>query len=120
MALRINRIAAAAMAIILIGAALRGFAGFSQSTAYDVFHLIFGLIGLAAAFARGGRYAPLFNIGFGAIDAYQAIAFFAGIFPTQLFNLTWFDTVSHIVIAAVLITIGVAGLIASRRAGGSG
>ncbi len=96
------------MAILLIGAGLIGQRiGVSTSAAYDVFHVIFGLIALVAVLLQGGRHAWLFNLGFGAIDLYQAVAQVMGWFPTQLFALTSLDTLLHIGIGAVLFGAGV-------------
>lgn len=92
-----------------------GFVGRSQSTAYDVFHLIFGLLGAATAVVASGRYAPTFNLTFGLIDAYQAVAQLIGIFPTQLFNLTPLDTVQHVAIAVVLVGVSVAWFMRTSR-----
>lgn len=103
--LRINRVCALVIALILIGIAVRGFAGFSQSAAYDAFHLIFGVIGLLSVIVAAGRYSPAFNLVFGLIDAYQAIAQPLGLFPTQLFNLSASDTAQHVIVAVVLIGV---------------
>jgi len=113
--LRHNRIAAVLIALILLGVAVRGFAGQSQSAAYDAFHLIFGLLGLAAAVVASGRAAPLFNLIFGLLDGYQAIAQVLGLFPAGLFNLTTVDTLQHIVVALVLVTSSVIWFVRSAK-----
>ena len=105
--LLVNRIVAALMAAILLVSAVRGFTGVSQSRPYDMFHLIFAVIGLVSVFVASGRAAPAFNLIFGLIDAYLALAQRLGLFPTQLFNLTPSDTVQHIVIAVVLVGVSV-------------
>jgi|GEM_PF-2406652 len=113
--LRNNRIAAALIAFILLGVAVRGFTGQSQSPAYDTFHLIFGLFGIAAAVAASGHTAPLFNLIFGLLDGYQAIAQVLGLFPTGLFNLTAVDTAQHIVVALMLLTVSVIWFVRSSK-----
>ena len=50
-----------------------------------------------------------FNIGFGAIDLYQAVASFAGLFPEQLFRWTVVDDVLHVIVGAALVLIGLYG-----------
>lgn len=118
---KLNRILAGVMAVILLGAGLIGQRiGVSTSTAYDVFHIIFGLIALAAALLQGGRHAWLFNVVFGAIDLYQAIAQLTGWFPAQLFALTSLDTGLHVVIGGVLFVAGALCYRQSRTANLSG
>ena len=109
--LKINRLFAAFMAVILIGAGLLGQRiGVSTSTPYDVFHIVFGVLALVGVIAWGGRFSALFNLVFGAIDLYQAVAYSAGLFPSQLFNLTMFDTVLHWILGAGLFAAGMLGV----------
>lgn len=81
----------------------------SGEPAYNVFHIIFGIIGLAILFFGGDGVHRAFNIGFGVIDLYQAAASFLGLFPQALFKWKRADDVLHIVIGAFLVAIGVAG-----------
>jgi len=86
----------------------------SGAPAYNVFHLIFGAIGIVCAASPGRRPAQAFNIGFGALDLYQAAASQRGWFPTQWFRWRVADDVLHVGIGAGLI---VAGLCARPTAG---
>lgn len=92
---------------------LTGLAGFvvpeqkavtSGAPAYNVFHLLFGAIGIAAS--RRRPTARAFNIGFGAIDLYQAAASRRGMFPQQWFRWKTADDVLHVVIGAGLVAAG--------------
>lgn len=89
---------------------LTGLAGFfiparkaktSGATAYNVFHLIFGAVGLAASKRRDTARA--FNFGFGAIDLYQAVASRRGLFPQKWFRWKTADDVLHVIIGAGLV-----------------
>ncbi len=58
----------------------------SGAPAYNIFHIVFGFIGLAILFSGLDIMHRAFNIGFGMIDLYQAAASFLGIFPKSLFK----------------------------------
>jgi hypothetical protein len=104
---------------ILIVAGLLGFvvprkkALTSGAPAYNIFHLIFGAIGIACARSAGRRPARAFNLGFGAFDLYQAVANRRGWFPQRWFRWKTADDVLHVAIGAVLV--GAA--LADQRAG---
>lgn len=92
---------------------LTGIAGFlvpakksvtSGAPAYNVFHLIFGAIGIVAARRRGTARA--FNVGFGAIDLSQAVASRRGMFPQRWFRWRTADDVLHVVVGAGLVAVG--------------
>ena len=78
----------------------------SGATAYNIFHLIFGVIGLLLAFGKNERWSRAFNLGFGLIDLYQAVASFTHLFPEKYFRWTSVDDIVHLVIGAALICIG--------------
>ena len=108
----VNRAVARGFGVTLI---LTGIAGFvvpkhkavtSGTAAYNVFHLVFGAIGIGASRRRGTARA--FNIGFGAIDLYQAVASRRGMFPQRWFRWKTADDVLHVVIGAGLVAVGVA------------
>src|ERR1043165_4786698 len=74
---------------------LTGVAGFlvpprlalmSGAPAYNVFHIVSGLIGSALALANHATGVALFNLVFGVIDVYQAVAGVAGWFPARQFR----------------------------------
>src|SRR6185295_1313484 len=106
----LNRIVARVFGATLM---LTGIAGFvipakksltSGAPAYNVFHLIFGALGLVASRRRGTARA--FNIGFGAIDLYQAVASRRGMFPQRWFRWKTADDVLHVAIGAGLVAVG--------------
>jgi hypothetical protein len=78
----------------------------SGAAPYNVFHLVAGTLGLLLALARRPAAAAAFNIGFGLIDLYQALAGIAGLFPADLFALRPADHVVHVVLGALLVTVG--------------
>lgn len=82
----------------------------SGALPYDVFHLAFGALALAIVRARSTRGAARFNLGFGAVDLYQAAAGVLGIFPAGPFALRPADHVVHVVIGALLVSFGLRGL----------
>jgi len=114
----VNILLLTAFAPILIVAGILGFvtppslALMSGATPYNLFHLFFGLVGVGLLFTKRLSLAKIFNIGFGAIDLYQAMASFAGLFPTTLFAYKRADDVLHIVLGLLLVGVG---LLADRN-----
>lgn len=117
----LNRIGLAIFAPILL---LVGVGGFlvnakqsltSGATPYNIFHLIFAAIGLAVLLSRNELAASLFNVGFGLIDLYQALASFTDLPPKQYFLWTRVDDVLHIVIGLGLLFIGTHGILNRRE-----
>ena len=99
---------------------LTGVAGFlipgdkgltSAATPYNIFHIISGSIGLAILLTRQERWIIGFNIGFGLIDLYQALASYTHLFPERLFRWTRLDDVLHIIIGLALVGIGCYGIV---------
>jgi hypothetical protein len=86
----------------------------SGAPAYNVFHLIFGSIGLVALWLKREQLTSLFNAGFGLIDLYQALASYAELPPKQYFLWTGVDDILHVVIGLALLVIGGYGLISRR------
>ncbi len=86
----------------------------SGATPYNLFHIVFGLIGLACVFTRKEFPISLFNAGFGIIDLYQALASYLHLVPEPHFLWTGVDDILHIVIGAALLAIGSYGLIRHR------
>lgn len=113
----LNQITLAILAPLLM---LTGIAGFlvpaqynlmSGATPYNLFHLIFGAIGLfLVTTTKSDLLASLFNFGFGLIDLYQVLASVAGLTPVQYFYWTYFDDVIHVVLGFALVIIGGYGL----------
>ena len=79
----------------------------SGAPAYNVFHIIFGMLGVGILFSQHDSSIRAFNVGFGLIDLYQAAASFLHLFPEKHFKWKRADDVLHIVIGAVLVLVGV-------------
>lgn len=78
----------------------------STAPAYNVFHLAFGLLGLALVVWGDPGPIRAFLIGFGVIDLYQALASHQHWFPESLFRWTATDDLLHVVIGVVLVVVG--------------
>ena len=98
---------------------LTGIAGFAIPEAYspmsgmapyNLFHIIFGSIGLAITMTKNDLLASSFNLGFGLIDLYQVLASVVGLTPIQYFHWTYADDVLHVLIGFALVIIGGLGL----------
>jgi hypothetical protein len=79
----------------------------SGAPAYNIFHIIFGSLGLALALSQSNVGIRAFNIGFGLIDLYQAGASFLHLFPEKQFRWRRADDVLHIIIGLVLVGVGI-------------
>jgi len=112
----INFITLAIFAPLLIVAGVAGFLVPPELTltsgapAYNVFHIFFGLLGLALLWSTREWFISLFNAGFGLIDLYQALASYADLPPKQYFLWTRVDDILHVVIGLTLLIIGSYGL----------
>lgn len=98
---------------------LTGVAGFiippqyslmSGATPYNLFHIIFGAIGLMLSLTNNDLWASSFNLGFGLIDLYQVVASVVGLTPIQYFYWTYTDDVVHVLLGFALVIIGGYGL----------
>ena len=98
---------------------LTGIAGFliperyslmSGAAPYNMFHLIFGALGLVLMSAKNDLLASVFNFGFGLIDLYQVVASVAGLTPIQYFLWTYVDDVVHVILGFALAIIGAYGV----------
>ena len=113
----LNQITLTILAPLLM---LTGIAGFlipqryslmSGETPYNLFHLIFGAIGLFLVTAAKDDFWPsLFNFSFGLIDLYQVVASVMGLTPIQYFLWTYVDDVVHVLLGFTLVIIGGYGL----------
>ena len=117
----INYITLAIFAPVLI---LVGVAGFlvppqqsltSGAPAYNVFHIIFGFIGLGILTFRRQWLISFFNTGFGLIDLYQALASYLNLPPKDYFLWTRVDDILHILIGSALVIIGCYGIFKRPR-----
>ena len=108
-----NTVTTAVFAPILVIVGILGFiipadkAATSGAPAYNVFHIVFGVIGIALALTGNDTAIRTFNIGFGAIDLYQAAASRLHWWPERVFRWTKVDDVLHVVIGVVLVAVGV-------------
>jgi hypothetical protein len=117
----VNRLTLTLFAPLLI---LLGVAGFlipaqksltSGAISYNIFHLIFGIIGIAILLLKEERWVIIFNIGFGLIDLYQALASYLDLFPERFFRWTLVDDVSHVIVGLGLVIIGLYGVVKRRH-----
>ncbi len=81
----------------------------SGAPAYNIFHIVFGVIGAIIIMAGYDGAVRTFNIGFGLIDLYQAVASYSNLFPKQYFKWTRTDDILHIVVGLILVLVGVFG-----------
>ena len=98
---------------------LTGIAGFlipeqyslmSGAAPYNMFHLIFGALGLVLISAKNDLLASAFNFGFGLIDLYQVLASVVGLTPIEYFHWTYVDDVVHVILGFALVLIGFYGI----------
>ena len=98
---------------------LTGIAGFvvperyalmSGAAPYNLFHILFGALGLFLFTAKNDLLASLFNLGFGLIDLYQVLASVIGLTPIEYFHWTYVDDVIHVLLGFALTIIGAYGL----------
>ncbi len=82
----------------------------SNATPYNVFHIVAGLVGIGILLLRKRILVSAFNLFFGLVDLYQALAGIMGIFPADLFALRPADHVVHIAVGLPLATLGALGL----------
>lgn len=85
----------------------------SGAAPYNIFHLCFGALGIGLALSKNLSAIKAFNVGFGAIDLYQAVASLLHLWPEQHFAWTRVDDVLHVVIGTALVLVG---LLADRVA----
>jgi hypothetical protein len=81
----------------------------SGAPVYNVFHLLAGSVGLIFVLRRLVPAIIAFNLIFGAIDLWQAIAGLTGLFPAQLFALRPADHVLHVCFGLLLFGVGYLG-----------
>ena len=79
----------------------------SGAAPYNLFHLVFGAIGVGCVLSKQLNAVRAFNIGFGLVDLYQAIASFADLWPKAAFQWKTADDFLHVVIGLGLVVVGV-------------
>jgi hypothetical protein len=112
----LNQITLSILAPLLM---LVGVAGFlipadynlsSGAAPYNMFHIVFGGLGLILISFKNELWACLFNFGFGVIDLYQVLASVLRLPPLLSFQWTFFDDVIHVLLGFALVIIGGHGL----------
>lgn len=81
----------------------------SGATGYNVFHIVSGAVGFVVLLLKNENYIRGFNIGFGLLDLYQALASSLNLFPERYFRWTGVDDVLHVAVGAALVFIGLYG-----------
>ena len=113
----LNQITLLILAPLLI---LTGVAGFvvpaqyslmSNAAPYNLFHIIFGAIGLVLLQTKNDLVASGFNLGFGLIDLYQVLASVFKLTPVEYFYWTYLDDVVHVLLGFALVLIGGYGIL---------
>ena len=108
----INYVTVAIFAPVLIIAGIAGFlvpSAYSLTSgapAYNIFHLIFGALGLLIVFTRNELWLAEFNFGFGLVDLYQVLASVLHLPPEKYFLWTRVDDILHVLIGIALVAIG--------------
>ncbi len=92
----------------------------SRVPAYNLFHIAGGLVGIALVLGSGGRGAVGFNLAFGLIDLYQAVAGSVGLFPAARFAYQPLDDVLHVTLGLGLVGLGALGWAGGRPKGRRG
>jgi hypothetical protein len=87
----------------------------SGAPAYNVFHIVFGFVGLVVLWTGKEMRVNSFNAGFGLIDLYQALASYVHLPPEQYFLWTPVDDILHILIGLALVIIGGFGMLKLQR-----
>jgi len=78
----------------------------SSAPAYNVFHLCFGTLGVGLVVWGNSTAIRSFNIGFGLLDLYQALASLQHWFPEALFRWKHTDDILHVLIGVGLVVVG--------------
>ncbi len=81
----------------------------SGAAPYNLFHILFGLLGAALVLHNDVTAARAFNVGFGLVDLYQAAASRLRLFPWPYFKWRPMDDLLHVVIGLLLLLVGVVG-----------
>ena len=65
--------------------------------------------------AYKSKFASVFNLDFGLIDIYQAIASFLNLPPREYFLWTKVDDILHVILGLGLFLIGLYGILAKKE-----
>ena len=86
----------------------------SGAAPYNIFHILFGVLGTALVVARRPRGIAAFNFGFGFLDLYRGLAGVTGLYPSAIFRYRPADHVLHAVLGLLLAVVGWRGLRPTR------
>ena len=109
----VNTLTIAVFAPVLVAVGILGFvipadkAMTSGAPLYNLLHIAFGLTGIVLALGGNDAAIRTFNIGFGSIDLYQAVASRRHWWPEKVFRWTTVDDLLHVAIGIVLVVVGV-------------
>ncbi len=108
----INRWVLGIFAPLLLVVAVMGFLASdergttSSAPAYNAFHLMFATLGVALVVWGNPAAIRSFNVGFGLLDLYQALASHQHWFPEALFRWKPTDDLAHVVVGVGLVAVG--------------
>lgn len=100
---------------VLILAGILGFiipAGFkkiSTEPAYNIFHIVCGLIGAMVLLSNHDLVLKTFNLIFGLVSTYLVVASYAHRFPARHFKWTSIDNVIHLVFGILFLVVAFLG-----------
>ena len=80
-----------------------------------MFHIVFGLIGLLMVFSGRPQPVCLFNLVFGLIDLYQAVASYLNLPPNSSSCGLESMISSHVVLGVALVLIGLYGILKQKE-----
>jgi hypothetical protein len=86
------------------------FALMSGAPAYNIFHIVSGVIATGLVLAKRPIGVAAFNLGFGIADLYQVVAGVAGFFPARAFRYKAADHIVHALLGFALVGVGWMGL----------
>ncbi len=81
----------------------------SGAAPYNLFHLLAGAVGLGIVVRGSTSAATTFNLIFGGIDLYQALAGVTGLFPARWFALRPADHFVHVLVGLLLVGVAYLG-----------
>lgn len=81
----------------------------SGAAPYNVFHIAAGVVGVGIVLRRSVPASVAYNLAFGCIDLWQAIAGLTGLPPARLFALRPADHVVHVLVGLCLVGVGYLG-----------
>lgn len=81
----------------------------STEPAYNIFHIVCGVIGAVVLLSNNDSALKSFNMVFGLLNIYQFAASYANQFPAQYFKWTRIDNIIHFLLGAFFLVIAFLG-----------